>query len=198
MTCYKSNKQALIIAALIILLCLSLLIGSTLALFTGNGTDGSIGIITTAGEIKLDIVDAVDETTSLIGEFLQFQTTPQRPEILFEPGATYRTQGFKVKNTGDIPVNFRLYISNDGRADMEEFAKAFDIWITTDPDNKDPEDLTELQQFKARLEANKISDTTYYLFVRMRENAGNFFQDKSYEGIGVTVYAVQGNVEVKE
>ena len=198
MTCYKSNKQALIIAALIILLCLSLLIGSTLALFTGNGTDGSIGIITTAGEIKLDIVDAVDETTSLIGEFLQFQTTPTRPEILFEPGATYRTQGFKVKNTGDIPVNFRLYISNDGRADMEEFAKAFDIWITTDPDNKDPEDLTELQQFKARLEANKISDTTYYLFVRMRENAGNFFQNKSYEGIGVTVYAVQGNVEVKE
>lgn len=196
---YKSNKQALIIAALIILLCLACLIGSTLAIFTSDLKDGSIGIITTAGEVNVDIVDALDPNTSLVGDFLQFQTTSENKEILFEPGATYRTQGFKIKNEGDIPINFRLYVSNDERTtNMEEFVKAFDVWITTDRDNKDPQNLTELQQFVARVEPDTVSADDYYLFVRMKKDAGNYFQNKSYEGIGVTVYAIQGNVEIKE
>ena len=37
---YKSNKQACIIAALVILLCLVCLAGSTLALFTSDPEDG--------------------------------------------------------------------------------------------------------------------------------------------------------------
>ena len=38
---------------------------------------------------------------------------------------------------------------------------------------------------------------TYYLVIRMKENAGNEFQDQAYSGIGVTVYAIQGNVELE-
>ena len=48
-----------------------------------------------------------------------------------------------------------------------------------------------------RLEVGEKTDT-YYLVIKMREEAGNEFQDKSYTGIGVTVYAVQGNAEVGE
>jgi hypothetical protein len=55
---YKSHKQAFIMAALVILLCLVCLTGATLALFTGNVNDGTIGIITTTGDIAVDIVDA--------------------------------------------------------------------------------------------------------------------------------------------
>ena len=39
---YKSNKQAIIIAALIILLCFVCLTGSTLALFTNDPEKGTI------------------------------------------------------------------------------------------------------------------------------------------------------------
>ena len=192
---YKSHKQAFIMTALIILLCLVSLTGATLALFTSDTRDGTIGIITTAGEIKVDIVDSSLEST-LVGKVLEFQTSSERKEILFEPGATFYTQGFKVKNLGNIPVNFRLSVSEDETIDPEEFNESFEVWISTDPN--DTADAQKLSEFTGRLEVGESSERTYYLFVKMRESAGNEFQGKTYTGIGVTVYAVQGNVVIKE
>ena len=192
---YKSHKQAFIMTALIILLCLVSITGATLALFTSDTRDGTIGIITTAGEVKVDIVDESLGTT-LVGKVLQFQTSSERKEILFEPGATFYTQGFKVKNLGDIPVNFRLSVSEDETIDTEEFKESFEVWISTDP--TDTSDAQKLSEFTGRLEVGESSERTYYLFVKMRESAGNEFQGKTYTGIGVTVYAVQGNVDIEE
>ncbi len=191
---YKTNKQALIIAALVILLCLSCLTGATLALFTGNLGDGTIGIVTTSGDVKVDIVDAYYEKT-LVGEALEFQMTSEHQKLLFEPGACFFTQPFKVKNVGDIPINFRLSVSDDEDIDMEKFYEAFDVWISKNPSNA--ADAKKITSFTGRLEVGESSES-YYLLVRMKETAGNDFQGQSYSGIGVTVYAVQGNVIIKE
>lgn len=193
---YKTNRQALIIAVIVILLCLVSLMGATYALFMETAENGTIGVITTAGDIKVDIVNALDEQDSLVGEVLQFQTSDTQRDILFEPGATFYTQGFKIKNTGDIPINFRLYISEDEKIDMEEFNRAFDVWISTSKTNT--ADAKKITEFTDYLEVGCSSEATYYLFIKMKENVGNEFQGKTYTGIGVTVYAVQGNVEAKE
>ena len=185
---YRSNLQALIIAALVVLLCLSCLTGATLALFTSDIRDGTIGVVTTTGKVKVDIVDTYYEET-LVGRALDFFTTSNHQEILFEPGAFFYTQPFKVKNDGNIPINFRLSVSEDKDIDMEHFHEAFEVWISKDPTSSEAERLTE---FKGRLEAGESSES-YYLLVKMKETAGNEFQKKSYSGIGVTVYAVQGN-----
>ena len=58
-----------------------------------------------------------------------------RNDILFEPGATFYTQGFKIKNTGDVPVNFSLSVSKDDKINMEEFDKAFELWIVKEGDD---------------------------------------------------------------
>ena len=192
---YKSHKQAFIMTALVILLCLVSLIGATLALFSSDTRDGTIGIITTAGEVKVDIVDASLDNT-LVGKVLQFQTSSERKEILFEPGAVFYTQGFKVKNAGDIPINFRLSVSEDEKIDMEEFNNAFDVWISTDKTN--PGNAQKLTDFTGHLKVGETSETTYFLFIKMKESVGNEFQGKTYTGIGVTVYAVQGNVDIGE
>lgn len=195
----KSNKKTFVMTALIILLCLVSLAGATLALFTGNAHDGTIGVVTTAGDMQVDIVDPDSGTppVSLQGEVLKFQNVPEGEEALFEPGATFYTQGFQVMNTGDIPINFRLYISEDENMDMESFEKAFEFCITTDP--SDPEKLQPITSFDGRLEVNERS-TPYYLVVKMKETAGNEHQGKNgrYYGIGITVYAVQGNVDISE
>ena len=196
---YQSNMRAIVIAALTILVCLVCLTGATLALFTSDEEDGKIGIITTAGDVAVDIVDAEDNEISLVGNVLQFQTSASNRDAKFEPGATFRTQGFQIKNVGSVPVNFRLYISRDEEIDaeftMEEFLDAFDIWISTDRNNH--VGAKSLNEFTGSLPVDSVSDT-YYLFVRMKEDAGNEFQGRSYEGIGITVYAVQGNVSVEE
>lgn len=187
----KLNK-AVIMASIVILLCLISLTGATLALFTSNPDDGKIGIITTSGNVKIDIVSADDTTDSLQGDVLNFDTESADHEVLFEPGATFYTQGFKVKNVGSIPVNFRVYISDDDSLDMTAFTEAFDFYITTDPD--DPDAMIDMINFVGRVEVDKCSDETFFLVIKMKETASNEFQNQKYTGIGITVCAVQGNV----
>ena len=194
---YKSNKQSLIIAALVILLCLTCLTGATLAIFTNDLDDGTIGVVATSGNIEIDIVDELGN--SLKNQALTFKTTSTATddgEILFEPGAVFYTEGFEVANKGDIPVNFRISVSKDANIDMEAFDKAFEVWIVRDGDDfSSAEKLTEFEV--DGLEADKNSET-YYLFIKMKETADNTFQGKIYTGIGITVYAVQGNVELNK
>lgn len=189
---YKTNKQAFIIAALIILLCLVCLTGATLALFTNDPNDGTIGIVTTSGSVEIDIVDTANE--SLQDKALAFMTTSGTTEdVIFEPGATFYTQGFKINNIGDIPVNFTLSVSKDDEIDMEAFDEAFELWIVKE--GNDFMTAEKLTEFKVKGLAAGDSSDIYYLFVKMKESAGNEFQGKTYTGIGVTVYAVQGNVQ---
>ena len=199
----KKINNAVIMASIVILLCLISLTGATLALFTSNPDDGKIGIITTSGNVKIDIVDADDTTDSLQGDVLNFATQndgsddpdEESQEVLFEPGATFYTQGFKVKNVGDIPVNYRMYISDDDSLDMTAFIEAFDFYITTDP--HDPSAMVDMLLFAGRLEVGECSEATYYLVIKMKETATNEFQEHTYTGIGITVCAVQGNVNVE-
>ena len=191
---YKTNKQAFIIAALIILLCLICLVGATFALFTGDVNDGTIGIVATSGDVEIDIVDINGVT--LQGRSLAFITSSANKDPEFEPGATFYTQGFKVTNEGDVPVNFILSISKDDNPDREAIEEAFEIWIVKEDQegNRSAEHITD---FKGSLKVGDDSGV-YYLYIKMKETAGNEFQDKQYTGIGITVYATQGNVEIRE
>jgi hypothetical protein len=180
---------------LVISLCFSSLIGSTLALFTSNLEDGTIGVVATSGDVEVAIVDGATGE-SLIGESLGFMTTSDQKQVYFAPGKTFFTQGFKVENVGDIPVNFHLSVSRDNNYDYTEFDKAFDVWISTSI--TDTSAAEPIKNFVGRLEVGQKTDTVYYLFIKMKETAGNEFQKQEYSGIGVTVYAVQGNVKLWE
>ena len=189
----RRKKITIIILIIIILLLLTTIVGLTYALFTSGGDDGKIGVNVTSGECKIDIVDAEDK--SLVGDVLDFVIAEKKDKIYFEPSATYYTEGFEVKNIGTIPVNFRVFISEDEANDRYKFQEAFELWITKDVSNL--ENAEKLTEFTGWLEVDATSET-YYLVVRMKETAGNEFQNKTYTGIGVTVYAVQGNVDIGE
>ena len=94
-----SHKNSLIrqlnITAMILLLCVANLTGSTYALFTSSTREGAIGVTTTSGDVEVRIVDL--DNNSLVGKTLQFVTTSDTP-ILFEPGTTFYTQGFKISD----------------------------------------------------------------------------------------------------
>ena len=131
---YTFNKQPIVMAAIVILLCLTCLMGATLALFTSDPNDGTIGIITTSGDVSIDIVDTAgvtlqDKALGFIVTVDNVQHLVQDTDVWFEPGATFYTQSFQVKNLGDIPVNFNLSVSKDESIDIEEFNKAFELWV---------------------------------------------------------------------
>jgi hypothetical protein len=183
---------------LVILLFLGCFVGVTLTLFKSDlldGSDGTIGIITTSGSVEIDIVDLSGKT--LQNKALALMTSSgatDSEKVLFEPGATFYTQGFKIKNTGDIPVNFSLSVSKDDKIDMKEFHEAFELWILKEGDDfLSSERITD---FKVNGLAAGESSATYYLFIKMKETASNEFRGKTYTGIGITVYAVQGNAQL--
>ena len=193
----KSNKQPFIIAAIVILLCLVCLAGATLALFTSDPNDGTIGIITTSGDVEIDIIDTAGET--LKNKALAFSTPSgyvKDEDVLFEPGAIFYTQGFQIVNKGDVPVNFSLAVSKDESIDMEEFNKAFELWIVKEGD--DIKTADRIDEFKVNGLLPGDDSSVYFLVIRMKETAGNEFQEKKYTGIGVTVFAVQGNAYIIE
>ena len=111
----KSVKRALLLSAMALLMCVSMLIGTTFAWFTDNVT--STGNRIQSGKLKVDIVDTND--TSLVGQGLAFENANGSTDILWEPGATFRTQAFKIKNIGNLAFKYRLILNGiDGDADL--------------------------------------------------------------------------------
>ena len=192
-TPFIKRKTSLLISILLVFLCLTNIVGMTAALFFDDNEDGKICVNITTGQVKVDIVDIHQQ--SLEGDVLRFARSHDQGMLYFEPGAAYCTQGFQIKNEGNILINYNLYISNDPNMDMVAFKKAFDVYITDDLEGfRTVEPLTS---FQGTLQP-KTNSTTYYLIVRMKADADNVFQQQRYDGIGVTVYAVQGNVGVEE
>ena len=197
MSLQRNLLRQLNIAALILLLCVANLTGSTYALFTSSTKDGTIGVTTTSGDVEVKIVD--EGNNSLEGLPLQFFTTSETP-VLFEPGTTFYTQGFKIMNAGNIPVNFRISVSygNMTEAERLKFEEAFEIGITTDPTRQTDVEPTDKFVGSLDVKGDDAVSKTYHLIIKMKETAGNEFQGAKYEGIGITVYAVQANAALKE
>ena len=175
-------------AVVIISLCILSMAGITYALFTNNVEDGTIGINATTGRISVDITD--ESGRSIVGEYLHFKNADNDGLLEFEPGKTYYTEGFQVKNDGTIPLLFRMYISNEPGMDIAKFSESFEFYVTTDPLDKNA-DVT-LREFSGELSKDQTSQT-YYLVIRMKASADNTYANQSYGGIGITVFATQRN-----
>ena len=186
----NTKVSQIVLSVAIILLCLISLLGITFAIFTNDLNDGTIGINSTSGDLLIDIVD--EGGSSLVGKTLDFVKKDAGQKILWEPGATYYTQSFKITNEGNIPINYLLYINNSD--EESELAEALEVYITKDP--TDPEGTEGLAEFRGSLGALGESEE-YYLVVRMKSTAGNKYQNKTLDGIGITVYAVQGNAPIQ-
>ncbi len=172
---------------MVLLLLMAVLVGPALDIFVDPGkNDVSIS----DDRIKVDLLDTAED--SLVGDVLDFiNPSPDQP-LYFAPGRAFYTEGFQVKNTGDIPIRFRIYISDDVGPDRERFREAFELFVTTDP--TEDSSGAQLTVFEGRLAPGESSDT-FHLVVQMQETAGNEFQGKTYSGIGITVYAVAADAE---
>lgn len=187
--CSRDSRK-IVASLLVIVLCFMAAIGSTYALFT---SDGEIGVNTVSGYIDLDIIDTAQN--SLLDETLQFIIHQGDGDVLFEPGATIHTQGFMIKNKGNITINYRIFISSDPAEDMEGFNDSFEILISEDPYNLSG--ALPMTEFVGKLGPQETT-STYYLVIKMKETATNEFQGRIYNGIGITVHAVQGNVDIND
>ena len=175
MTNRVSTKRALALSLLSMLLCVSMLIGSTYAWFTDTATTAVNKI--QAGTLDVALEMSTDHGVTwknAEGKTLNFMTVDNRAEILWEPGCTYALPLLRVVNKGNLSLKYEIVITGiDGDAELN---KAIE-WTL-------PAEKT------GNLAAGATS-ATIAISGHMKENAGNEYQGKSIDGIAITVYATQ-------
>ncbi len=180
MTKTKSTKRALLLSALSLLMCVSMLIGSTFAWFTDSVM--SAGNTIQSGTLDVDLVDANDN--SMAGQVIKFVTADNRDQdaILWEPGCTYKTEPVYVVNKGNLALKYEIVINGiNGNAKLLEAIE----WTVTVGTT-----TTALADLKGDLVAGAKSEAIV-LSGHMKEEAGNEYQGLTAEGISIVVYATQ-------
>ena len=184
----KTSKRALLCSVLSIALCLSMLIGTTFAWFTDTATTAVNKIV--SGKLEVDIVSTEEGNPTLQGTGLQFASADGKTgeAILWEPGATYKTQGFKIKNNGNLALKFKVAIN--GTTGSSDLLKVITFSIVNAEGV-----AVDLSTFEGHLTPSDTLSAVYYIQGHMDEAAGNEYQSKELDGVTITVYATQDTYE---
>ena len=179
------TKKALRGSLLALFLCIVLLIGTTFAWFTDTASTGVNKI--QAGNLKVDIVDATNTAKSLKGDTLKFTDVNNSTDILWEPGVTFNTPAFKIKNAGNLALKYKLTLN--GVTGDQKLLDAITFSVVDENKNE-----VNLDAFTGELKKEELSGALY-IQGHMDEAAGNECQGKSLESLSLTVVATQLNSE---
>ena len=204
MTKHVSTKRALILSLLSMLLCVSMLVGSTYAWFTDTASTGVNKIV--SGNLKVDIVGADSDSHISTLNFIKAGAETDAgatEEILWEPGCRYLTEGFRIANKGNLALKWKAEINKDNivngkvvdtAKDGVSLLDVIDFYVVTKADDG-TETAVAIENFTGKLAANVGKSETYYIKGVMQTTAGNDYQDLTLEGITITVVATQDTVE---
>ena len=193
MTSSKSTKRALLTSVLALLMCVTMLVGATFAWFTDTASTAVNKI--QAGTLNVDIVDKNGD--SLDGKSLSFKDVNNNTDILWEPGATFNLDSFKIVNKGNLAFKYKVIISGvNGNAKLLE---AIDFFVKIGNAEKvaladwDGILLPDGEAATDTMDAGTTSAIT--ISGTMKKEAGNEYQGLSIDGIGITVLATQYTYE---
>ena len=144
-----------------------------------------------AGTLDVDIVD--ENNNSLDGKSLSFKDVNNNTDILWEPGATFNLDSFKIVNKGNLAFKYKVIISGvNGDAKLLE---AIDFFVKIGDAEKvaladwDGILLPDGEAATDTMDAGTTSAIT--ISGTMNKEAGNEYQGLSIDGIGITVVATQ-------
>lgn len=177
-----NTKKALIASLLSLVLCVSMLVGSTFAWFTDTASTGVNSI--TSGNLRVEIQD---ESGNKLTK-LEWKASDGRAQdqILWEPGCTYTLTPFKIVNTGNLALKYKLVVTGlDGDSELLNVIR-FTYKIGT-------EDFALNEE--GHLAANGGATGLITVSATMASDAGNEYMGKTLDNVKFTVYATQDTAE---
>lgn len=173
MTNSKTTKRALLSSAVALLLCFTMLLGTTFAWFTDTASTSvntiQAGTLDVALEMKKD-----GDWVSAEGETLSFT------ENYWEPGCTYSLPELRIVNKGNLSLKYKVVITGiKGDAELNDVI----TWTIG----------SVAQGTEQKLAPGESKEFT--IKGTMKTNAGNAYQGLKIEGIAITVLATQDTVE---
>ncbi len=178
MTNRKNTKRALFTSVLSMLLCVSMLLGSTFAWFTDTASTNVSTI--TAGNLDIQLLDADGNT--LEGQTLELAGDNVSKYI--EPNGTYEFETITIKNGGNVNLKYKVVIT--GISGDAELLKVLTWEIIV---NGQAGTSASLDNYEGTLTAGE-SHTLKIRFT-MDKDAGNEYMNKTLSGVAINVTATQ-------
>ena len=186
MNSHRQTKRALLTSVMALVMCVVMLLGTTFAWFTDTAT-ANVNTIK-SGNLHVEIQNkegtAIDklEWVKENGDVIANQD-----DILWEPGCTYLLTPFKIVNTGNLALKYKIEITGlDGSAKLLKVIK-----FTYKTEDGNTFDMTA----EGKLAANGGATGMITVSAHMDELAGNEYQNETLTGVKFTVVATQDAVE---
>ncbi len=181
----KATKRALLTSITALAMCVVMLVGTTFAWFTDTATANVNKI--QAGNLDVDIVDA--SGNSLEGQTLYFRDKNNGTNILWEPGATFNLDTFKIVNKGNLAIKYEVKVT--GIKGSAKLLEVIDFSVVGGTLNGDSVAIGTL------MPKGQANDTSAPITIqgKMKESANNDYQGLTLDGIAITVYATQNTYE---
>ncbi len=187
------TKNALIASAVTILICITLLIGTTFAWFQSTAQLTVNKIESGTLDVKIEKFNG-KSWEDAEGQVLNF-SNGSSSEILYEPGASYSLPDLRITNNGSLSLKYKVVFSSvSGDITLAEVLDVYlngskvgtlkDVLTSTDPDG-----------FAHGYLDGYTSTETLKISVKMQESADNSYQGKQITSVSVTVYAAQNTAE---
>ncbi len=186
MNSHRQTKRALLTSVMALVMCVVMLLGTTFAWFTDTATanvntikSGNLHVeIQNKAGTAIDKLEWVKENGDVIAN---------QDDILWEPGCTYLLTPFKIVNTGNLALKYKIEITGlDGSAKLLKVIK-----FTYKTEDGNTFDMTA----EGRLAANDGATGMITVSAHMDELAGNEYQNETLTGVKFTVVATQDTVE---
>ena len=188
----KATKRALLTSITALAMCVVMLVGTTFAWFTDTATANVNRI--QAGNLDVDIVDA--SGNSLEGQTLYFRDKNNGTNILWEPGATFNLDTFKIVNKGNLAIKYEITVN--GVTGSNKLLKAIDFTVTKNGTSVDLANLKGvlLPAGKTAAAGEEVGETAAIVISgTMKTSAGNEYKNLTLDGISITVKAMQVSYE---
>ena len=205
----NTTKRSLLASVLALVMCVTMLVGTTFAWFTDSAST-SVNKIE-AGRLNVKLLDE-DGQPLAKDYFLQWKTTDSK--VLWEPNCTYDLEPFQIMNAGNLALKYKVVLkaseinkTADGKSllDVIEWtvkvggevatvikdgaAMKVENVLLADLGAEDGTAIIDGEKLTANAAA-KITVTGH-----MKAEASNDYQGLTIDGFGITVYAAQVNHE---
>ena len=202
-----SSKRALLLSVISMVICVSMLIGSTFAWFTDSAT-ANVNTIQ-AGNLAISFemrnsenegwADAKNATLNFLRKDENGNLVADA-NILWEPGCTFELPELKVENVGNLALKYQLVISGatNGNDDGKDGLKLLEVLKFTASVNGVEGDEVNVKDGTAIAtgELNKNGDKAVVkIKASMDQTAGNDYKGLKISGISVKVVATQTTYE---
>ena len=207
MTNMKTTKRALFGSCMAMLLCVSMLIGSTFAWFTDTASTGMNKIMAGNLNVELymksgnDYVNISEDEKPIFGSYESIVAQDNNLNTLWEPGKT-QVAYLMIKNAGNLALKYQVALNTINPANSNDIYKVMQYQIV--PDAQSGATWTagagnSVTPGTAIVSAENVpmqkGDEHYFaLLVHMDEEAGNEYMNGKVE-FDISVLATQLNSE---